>query len=164
MLHPTKEELFSILASVHDPETPAVNVVEMGIVRDVEFSGGAVHVTITPTYSGCPAMKVIEDDIVASLRSAGYENTFVATVSSPAWTTAWLSDSTKRKLKTYGIAPPQQIPEEVILLLPTIQETVPCPFCESSETEVRSDFGSTACKALHYCNNCRQPFEHLKEI
>jgi len=161
---PTKEEFFTILTGVHDPEIPAVNVVEMGMVRNVEFSGGAVHVEITPTYSGCPAMKIIEDDIIAALRSAGYNNTFVTTVYSPAWTTEWLNDSAKEKLKAYGIAPPRKISDEVILLLPTIQETVPCPFCESSETEVRSDFGSTACKSLHYCNHCRQPFEHLKEI
>ena len=164
MLRPTKEQLLAILSEVHDPEIPAVDVVEMGIVRNVEFSGGAVHVEITPTYSGCPAMKVIEDDILASLRSAGYENAFVTTVYSPAWTTAWLNESTKQKLKEYGIAPPRNIAGEVILLLPTIQGTVPCPFCESSETEVRSDFGSTACKSLHYCTHCRQPFEHLKEI
>ena len=161
---PTKEELFKILAGVHDPEIPALNIVEMGIVRDAEFNGGAIRVEITPTYSGCPAMKIIEDDIIAALRSAGHENAFVTTVYSPAWTTEWLNDSTKQKLKAIGIAPPGKIAGEVLLLIPTIQETVACPFCDSKETEVRSDFGSTACKSIHYCNQCKQPFEHLKKI
>ena len=89
---------------------------------------------------------------------------FVNTVYSPAWTTNWLSSSTKEKLKAYGIAPPEESAGEVIVLLPTIKETVSCPFCGTNETEVRSEFGSTACKSIHYCNNCRQPFEHLKEI
>ena len=160
----TKEKLLNILSEVHDPEIPALNVVEMGIVRDVEFSGEAVHVEITPTYSGCPAMKTIEDDIIAAFRTNGYTNIFVNTVYSPAWTTNWLSDSTKEKLKAYGIAPPGKSTNEVIILLPTIKETVACPFCESNETELRSEFGSTACKSIHYCNNCKQPFDHLKEI
>jgi ring-1,2-phenylacetyl-CoA epoxidase subunit PaaD len=162
--HSTKEELLNILMEVHDPELPVLNIVEMGIVRNAEFRGEAVCVEITPTYSGCPAMKVIEDDIIAALRSSGYANVFVNTVYSPAWTTNWLSNSTKEKLKAYGIAPPEESRSEVIVLLPTIKESVSCPFCESNETELRSDFGSTACKSIHYCNNCRQPFEHLKEI
>ena len=164
MPHPTKEKLLNILSEVHDPEIPALNVVEMGIVRDVEFSGEAVHVEITPTYSGCPAMKIIEDDIIEAFRTIGYTNIFVNTVYSPAWTTNWLSDSTKEKLKAYGIAPPGKSTNEVIILLPTIKKTVACPFCESNETELRSEFGSTACKSIHYCNNCKQPFDHLKEI
>ncbi len=153
-----------MLSEVHDPEIPVVNIVEMGIVKNVEFSGEAVRVEITPTYSGCPAMKIIEDDIITAFRSNGYENIFVNMVYSPPWTTNWLSDSTKEKLKAYGIAPPGKLTDEVIVLLPTIEETVACPFCESKETELRSDFGSTACKAIHYCNSCNQPFEHLKEI
>ncbi len=164
MHHATKEELLNILREVHDPEIPIVNVVEMGIVRNVEFNGEAIRVEITPTYSGCPAMKIIEDDIIAAFKSNRYKNIFVDTVYSPAWTTHWLSDATKEKLKAYGIAPPGKSTDEVIVLLPTIKEAVPCPFCESNETELRSDFGSTACKAIHYCNNCKQPFEHFKEI
>ena len=164
MSHSTKEELLAILTAVHDPEIPVLNVVEMGIVRNVEFSGEAVHVEITPTYSGCPAMKIIEDDIIAAFRSNGYTDIFVNTVYSPAWTTNWISDSTKEKMKAYGIAPPGKSADAVIFLLPTLQETVACPFCESHETDLRSDFGSTACKSIHYCNNCRQPFEHFKEI
>jgi ring-1,2-phenylacetyl-CoA epoxidase subunit PaaD len=162
--HTTKESLLRILTEVNDPEIPVLNIVEMGIVRNVEFTGDAVYVDITPTYSGCPAMKVIEDDIVIALKSKGYTNTFVNTVYSPAWTTNWLSNSTKEKLKSYGIAPPGKTADEVIVILPTIEATLACPFCESNETELRSDFGSTACKSIHYCNNCRQPFEHLKEI
>lgn len=164
MHHATKEELLNILSEVHDPEIPIVNVVEMGIVRNVEFNGEAIRIVITPTYSGCPAMKIIEDDIIAAFKSNGHTNVFVDTVYSPAWTTNWLSDATKEKLKAYGIAPPGKFTDEVIVLLPTIKEAVACPFCESNETELRSDFGSTACKAIHYCNNCKQPFEHFKEI
>lgn len=164
MHYSTKEELLNLLREVRDPEIPVLSVVEMGIVRDVQYSGEAVHVEITPTYSGCPAMKIIEDDIITAFRSNGYSNIYVHTVYSPAWTTNWLSDSTKQKLKDYGIAPPGRIADEVIVLLPTIKETIACPFCESNETELRSDFGATACKSLYYCNSCRQAFEHLKEI
>jgi len=161
---PSKEELLNILSEVHDPEIPVLDVVEMGIVRNAEFSGGAVRVDITPTYSGCPAMRTIEEEIVGALKEKGYEDVLVNTVHSPAWTTEWLTDATKLKLKVYGIAPPGRIDNGVIVVLPAISGSIACPFCESRDTEVRSDFGSTACKSLHYCNSCRQPFEHFKEI
>ena len=160
----SKQDLLEILTGVCDPEIPVLNIVEMGIVRDVEFIGNSVRVDITPTYSGCPAMKVIQDDIVVALNSRGFKNVSVNTVYSPAWTTAWLSDSTKLKLKEYGIAPPKESSNNVIVLLPTKDNSMICPFCDSSETQLRSEFGSTACKSLYYCNNCRQPFEHFKEI
>ncbi|MGA7161300.1 MAG: 1,2-phenylacetyl-CoA epoxidase subunit PaaD [Bacteroidota bacterium] len=153
-----------ILSEVHDPEIPVLNIVEMGIVRNVEFSEGRVNVEITPTYSGCPAMKVIEDDIVTALNVNGFTNINVNIVYSPVWTTEWLSSSTKQKLKDYGIAPPRRSEDEVIILLPRLRESVACPFCGSKETELRSEFGSTACKSFYYCNNCKQPFEYFKEI
>ncbi|HTY11849.1 MAG TPA: 1,2-phenylacetyl-CoA epoxidase subunit PaaD [Bacteroidota bacterium] len=164
MHHPSKDELLNILSGVHDPEIPALDVVEMGIVRNAECSGGAVQVDITPTYSGCPAMRAIEDDIIAALKNEGFEDVLVNTVYSPAWTTEWLTDSAKLKLKINGIAPPGRSAHGVIVILPTIRQSLACPFCESHDTEVRSEFGSTACKSLHYCNNCKQPFEHFKEI
>jgi ring-1,2-phenylacetyl-CoA epoxidase subunit PaaD len=163
-MSPTKEELLKILSTVCDPEIPVLNIVEMGIVRDVEFIGKSVRVDITPTYSGCPAMKVIQDDIVSALGAKGYHSVSVNTIYSPAWTSDWMDDATKQKLKGYGIAPPESSSSKVIVLLPSKNEIVPCPFCESSETELRSAFGSTACKSFYYCNSCKQPFEHFKEI
>jgi ring-1,2-phenylacetyl-CoA epoxidase subunit PaaD len=160
----SKEELLEILAGVCDPEIPVINIVEMGIVRDVELIGKSIRVDITPTYSGCPAMKVIQDDIVSALHSKGFKSVSVNTVYTPAWTTAWLGDTTKQKLKEYGIAPPKMSSGNVIVLLPTKNSPMSCPFCDSSETELRSEFGSTACKSFYYCNNCKQPFEHFKEI
>lgn len=160
----TKEELLEILTHVVDPEIPVLNVVEMGIVRTVEFAAGRVRVEITPTYSGCPAMREIQEDIVTELNSRGFRNVSVDTVYAPAWTTEWLTGSAKQKLKDYGISPPGNTTDEVIVLLPMIGKNISCPYCESNDTELRSEFGSTACKAFHYCNSCRQPFEHFKEI
>lgn len=160
----SREQLLEILSLVVDPEIPVLNVVEIGIVRDASFMAGRVHVEITPTYSGCPAMKEIQDDIVAALNSSGFRNVTIETVYAPAWTSDWLTDSAKQKLTSYGIAPPGKASGEVIVLLPTIGRNITCPFCNSNDTELRSEFGSTACKAFHYCNNCKQPFEHFKEI
>jgi ring-1,2-phenylacetyl-CoA epoxidase subunit PaaD len=163
-MSPTEEEVLNILSTVCDPEIPVLNIVEMGIVRGVEINGISIRVDITPTYSGCSAMKVIQDDIVSALEANGYHSVSINTVYSPAWTSDWMDDATKQKLKEYGIAPPEKTSSEVIVLLPTKNEIVPCPFCESSETELRSAFGSTACKSFYYCNSCKQPFEHFKEI
>ena len=163
-MSPTKEELLNILSTVCDPEIPVLNIVEMGIVRGVEISGMSVRVDITPTYSGCPAMKVITDDIVSALGAHGFHSVSINTTYSPAWTSDWMNDATKQKLKEYGIAPPATTSNEVIVLLPARNEIIPCPFCKSNETELRSAFGSTACKSYYYCNSCKQPFEHFKEI
>ena len=160
----TKVEILGILSRIADPEIPVLNIVEMGIVRDAEVKGGTVHVDITPTYSGCPAMKVIQDDIVSALKAHGFPNVSVNTIYSPAWTTAWMSDATKLKLKEYGIAPPGNRTERVVVLIPGMKEVIPCPFCGSERTELRSEFGATACKSLLYCADCRQPFEYFKDI
>ncbi len=160
----SREQLLEILSHVVDPEIPVLNVVEMGIVRDALFTAGRVRVEITPTYSGCPAMKEIQDDIIAALNSKGFRNVSIETVYAPAWTSEWLTGAAKQKLKLYGISPPGKTTDEVIVLLPTIGGNNPCPFCDSNDTELRSEFGSTACKAFHYCINCKQPFEHFKEI
>jgi ring-1,2-phenylacetyl-CoA epoxidase subunit PaaD len=158
---PTKEETFQFLTEINDPEIPVLNIVEMGIVKEVELQGDSVRVVITPTYSGCPAMKVIEEEIVSALQKKGFENVTTRTVFSPSWTTDWLSEETKRKLKEYGIAPPGKASADDSS---RITKNIHCPFCDSDNTELRSEFGSTACKSLHYCNNCQQPFEHFKCI
>jgi ring-1,2-phenylacetyl-CoA epoxidase subunit PaaD len=177
----SKEKVLQILASVLDPEIPVVSVVDMGIIRDVRWqeSDSSLHVDITPTYSGCPAMQVIEEDVSKALRHAGYQRVVVNRVFSPAWTTDWMSEEGKKRLKKYGIAPPQcvaapthQVSDEPVTIgarksSPTSigrEEVIPCPFCDSQETELRSQFGATACKAFYFCNACRQPFEYFKPI
>lgn len=150
----SKEDVLSILRQVKDPEIPVLDVVEMGIVREVRPQGETgVEVDITPTYSGCPAMHVIEREIEQALSSRGFSQVKVNMVYAPAWTSEWLTEEAKQKLEAYGIAPPR------------CNESVrACPFCGSKETELRSEFGSTPCKALCYCTSCQQPFEYFKVI
>ena len=161
----SREAILEILDSVMDPEVPVLSVRELGIVRDVEVGvSGAVTVTVTPTYSGCPAIRVIEEDIVSAIRSAGFSDVRVQTVYAPAWTTDWIGPAARAKLKAYGIAPPVRTePSELVQLLRT-PRTPQCPYCDSRETEVRSEFGSTACKSVCWCRSCRQPFEEFKAI
>ena len=150
------DPVWDILSTVMDPEVPALSVVDLGIVRDVDVDAdGTVTVSITPTYSGCPAMRVIEEDIVAALRAGGWPNARVRTVYSPAWSTDWIGPDARRKLETYGIAAPELVP---------LTRRVACPFCGSRETTMRSEFGPTACKAVMYCRGCEQPFELFKAI
>jgi ring-1,2-phenylacetyl-CoA epoxidase subunit PaaD len=163
----TTDEIWRILERVPDPEVPAISVVDLGIVRDVRIdAGGATTVDVTPTYSGCPAMLEIERAIVGTLASHGVPNVEVRTVFTPAWTTDWMSDAAREKLRAYGIAPPERTNE--LALVPLMRrggvETLACPFCGSRATETRSHFGSTACKSLHFCTSCHQPFEHFKAI
>jgi len=162
----TREQVLDYLAEVKDPEIPVLDVVEMGIVRDARLEGDTLHVDITPTYSGCPAMRAIEEEIVRTLRAKGFENVVVHTVFREAWTTDWMTEEAKRKLEKYGIAPPPKTDDALWLALPfaTQPKPVRCPFCGSEDTERTSEFGSTACKSLHFCRACRQPFEHFKCI
>ena len=163
----TRDEVFEILDTVKDPEVPVLSVVELGIVRDVRVDGEAVTVTLTPTYSGCPAMRVIEDDITAALVERGLGPVRIETVFAPAWTTDWLSEDAKRKLEAYGIAPPGPAAPETLVSLtraPSATTTPRCPYCHSRDTVVKSDFGSTACKSICFCNACHQPFEMFKAI
>jgi ring-1,2-phenylacetyl-CoA epoxidase subunit PaaD len=158
-------ERLSILAAleeVKDPEVPVLSVVELGIVRDVEVEHGHVTVVVTPTYSGCPAMQVIEDDIRTALAGRGWKNVRIRTVYSPAWTTDWMTPDAREKLRAYGIAPPGAA--EPALVSIGRKGTVQCPFCGSTNTRHTSEFGSTSCKALHVCNDCTQPFEEFKAI
>lgn len=160
-------EIWSWLEEVIDPEIPVLNVVEMGIVRDVKVGEeDEVIITITPTYSGCPAMNAIEMEIQNKLRGKGLEEFKVLTDFKESWTTNWLTDHAKQKLKEYGIAPPNDTDnnDDFLTNLKGSQKIIPCPYCDSMETELKSEFGSTACKSLYYCNNCDQPFEHFKCI
>lgn len=158
-----RERVLDVLDSVKDPEVPVLSVVELGIVRDIEFAGDAVTVVVTPTYSGCPAMQVIEDDITAALHAAGFADVRTRTVYTPAWTTDWIPEAAREKLRAYGIAPPGHSGVHAPVQLRRAAK-VRCPFCGSENTSLRSDFGSTACKALHFCNACTQPFEEFKTI
>ncbi|GAB5418373.1 MAG: phenylacetate-CoA oxygenase subunit PaaJ [Crocinitomicaceae bacterium] len=156
----TKDEIWAYLEEVFDPEVPVLTVVDLGVVRNVEVEGDACKITITPTYSGCPAMKRIEDDIVEKLNEKGIENVSVELVLAPAWTTDWLTESGKQKLKEYGIAPPEDEPDKSVLFADPF--VVPCPKCDSKDTRLVSQFGSTACKAHYQCNDCLEPFDYFK--
>ena len=162
----SKSKIWSWLEEVIDPEIPVLNVVEMGIVRDVEFDNGGLIVKITPTYSGCPAMNAIEMEIHKKLKEKGIENFRVVTDYKESWTTDWMTDHAKKKLKDYGIAPPDKTSQNDNFLanLKGSQKIVPCPWCDSLDTVLESEFGSTACKSQYYCNGCDQPFEHFKCI
>jgi ring-1,2-phenylacetyl-CoA epoxidase subunit PaaD len=152
--------IWDILGEVMDPEVPALSVVDLGIVRDVDVDAdGAVTVSVTPTYSGCPAMEVIEADIIAALRAGGWPNARVRRVYSPAWTTDWLNAGARAKLTAYGIAPP-----EPFVTLKRRESSVACPYCGLGNTTMRSEFGSTACKSVMFCNACQQPFELFKSL
>lgn len=157
------ENITSLLEEVTDPEIPVLNVVEMGIVRGVAFEDQQLIVTITPTYSGCPAMQTIEEDIREVLIEKGISNFQIKTVLSPAWTTDWMTDEAREKLKEIGIAPPQKGSADKGLLMGRLRD-VKCPHCGSHETSMISQFGSTACKSLYRCEFCREPFDYFKCI
>lgn len=162
----SKSQLWSWLEEVIDPEIPVLNVVEMGIVRDVFFENDEVIVKITPTYSGCPAMNAIELEIQKKLKEKGVENFKVLTDFKESWTTDWMTNHAKEKLKEYGIAPPTETDsdDDFLTNLKGSQKVIPCPYCDSMDTKLQSEFGSTACKSLYYCDGCSQPFEHFKCI
>ncbi len=151
---------WEVAASVLDPEVPVLTIEDLGVLRDVAVEGDRVTVTITPTYSGCPAMDAIRDDVVLALMSAGFADVDVLLVLAPAWTTDWMTDAGKRKLAEYGIAPPtgRAAARGPIRL----QLSVRCPRCGSLDTRELSRFGSTSCKALYECRACLEPFDHFK--
>ncbi len=160
-----KEEIWNWLREVTDPEIPVLNIVEMGIARQVSVDGDSVTVKITPTYSGCPAMSAIEKEVKLKLAEKGVEKFEVKRDFSETWTTDWMTAEAKDKLKDYGIAPPGRTSADDDFLQ-SLKNTkvVPCPQCESLDTELQSEFGSTACKAQYVCHNCAEPFEHFKCI
>ena len=160
---PEENKIWKLLEEVCDPEIPVLNVVEMGIVRNVEISGDDILVTITPTYSGCPAMHAIEEDIKAVL-NAGYGPSLkVITSLSPAWTTDWMTDEARTKLEKEGIAPPQKGSADKALLMGKLRD-VKCPRCASTDTMMISQFGSTSCKSLYKCQACLEAFDYFKCI
>lgn len=165
MMSETIEKAWSTLEPLTDPEIPVITLRELGILRDIREGDDGLEVVITPTYSGCPAMGQIEDDVKAALQSAGITGK-VITQLSPAWTTDWITEQAKQKLRAYGIAPPHTTTEteQVVHLMrnqPAAQAVV-CPHCGSNNTTVISQFGSTACKALYKCLACREPFDYFK--
>lgn len=165
----SRDELFAILDDVKDPEVPVLSIVELGIVRDAVVTDDGVTVTVTPTYSGCPAMHEIESAIRRTLEERGVSSVRIRTTYSPPWTTDWIGAAARAKLEAYGIAPPAPSDAtELVQLRRT--ESVPesgavrCPYCKSLNVERKSEFGSTACKAIWVCRECRQPFEEFKSI
>ena len=150
----------TILQSVSDPEIPVLSIMDMGVVREVEVSGQHVHVKITPTYSGCPAMDMIASEIKKALNEGGYEAE-VELVLSPAWTTDWITENGRRELEKYGIAPPVEESADKLALMGR-SHIVKCPQCGSTNTKMVSQFGSTACKALFQCSDCLEPFDYFK--
>ncbi|WP_396659111.1 1,2-phenylacetyl-CoA epoxidase subunit PaaD [Microbacterium oxydans] len=159
-LTPT-QAAWRIAASVPDPEVPVLTIEDLGVLRAVEVDGTAVHVDITPTYSGCPAMDTIRDDVVLALTAAGFDEVFVRLVLSPAWTTDWMTQAGKSKLAEYGIAPPSG--RAAVSTGPIrLALSVRCPRCGSLDTREVSRFGSTSCKALFECRACLEPFDHFK--
>lgn len=153
----TAAEARAVVATVPDPEIPVLTIDDLGILRDVEATAeGRVVVTITPTYSGCPAMDAIRADVLAALRAHGGDDAEVRTVLAPAWSSDWISEDGRRKLREYGISPPG--PSQLLQL------GVCCPRCGSLATRLVSRFGATACQSQHVCQDCREPFDHFKEI
>lgn len=155
----TENEIWELLEEVKDPEVPVLSVVDLGIIREINRHKKGWEINITPTYSGCPAMRVIENDIIQRLEQEGVA-VKVNTVLSPPWTTDWMSEAGKKKLKEYGIAPPEdEVDKSVLFGEATI---VPCPVCDSRNTKMVSQFGSTACKAHYKCLDCLEPFDYFK--
>jgi ring-1,2-phenylacetyl-CoA epoxidase subunit PaaD len=162
-----EQEAWRVAASVVDPEIPVLTIEDLGVLREVALDGERVAVTLVPTYSGCPAIDAMRDDVILALTAAGFADVEVRTVLSPAWTTDWMSDAGKQKLRDFGIAPPTlrqaqgpgygQGPVKLRL-------AVKCPRCESIDTREVSRFGSTSCKALYECRACLEPFDHFKAL
>lgn len=168
MSAPTRPDARTVVARVVDPELPMLTLHDLGVVRAVAVDGDAVTVTITPTYSGCPAVEEMRHDLATALTGAGYARVEVRTVFSPAWSTDWISDDGRRKLADAGIAPPGRVGPRtagpVPLTLTAPSTAVRCPHCGAPATDELSRFGPTACTALRRCPSCREPFEHMKEM
>ncbi len=151
-----REKLYALLGEVCDPEIPVLTLEDLGVLRDITVADGQVTVTITPTYNGCPALDTMRADIEEKLSAAGYRNVQVAQRLSPAWTTDWMSEAGRKKLRDYGIAPPVGHGQA--------GQRVQCPQCGSDRVKRISEFGSTACKAMYRCEDCREPFDYFKCI
>lgn len=160
----TKEQVWEFLSEIPDPEIPVITIEELGVLREVEILTDKVVITITPTYTGCPAMKLFEDEIISTLKTKGIDHVEIKMVYSPAWTTDWMSEKAKEKLEAYGIAPPVDGSQDKGILFESGPKKVRCPQCKSTNTTLKSQFGSTACKALYSCNDCLEPFDYFKCI
>ena len=161
-MHQREQDILTILEDVCDPEVPVLSILDLGIVRNVKFEEDQVEIVITPTYSGCPAMDAISMGIRLKLMEHHYKNVKITHALSPAWTTDWMSEKGKEKLKAYGIAPPN--PKQVVCDTELFgrDEAIQCPLCNSYHTKMISRFGSTACKALYQCEDCKEPFDYFK--
>ena len=162
-----RERAYDVAASVTDPELPMVTLEDLGVLRQVQVHGTSVRVTITPTYSGCPAMATMRDDLVRRLGEEGFEQVDVALSLTPAWTSDWISERGRQALAEHGISPPGRVDRPagpVALTLSPVRRTVTCPRCGSHDVTLTSEFGSTACKAMYRCTACLEPFDHVKEI
>lgn len=165
-----KEAVMALLSAVPDPEIPVVSIEELGILREVNIDGERVEVIITPTYSGCPAMQAIQQDVCSVLAQAGITQVSVRTTLAPAWSSDWISSAGRDKLRAYGIAPPQPVARgeaqdsrQPMRFMRMPAATLPaCPHCGSAHTRLLSEFGSTSCKALYRCTACREPFDYFK--
>ena len=158
----TAANIWQALTEVKDPEIPVVSLVEMGIIRQVELIKDKVIVTMTPTFSGCPALEVMKTNIERKLRDEGIASVEVKQVLDPPWSSDWITDDARQKLKAFGLAPPPKHDgnlQEILLI-----DTVACPYCDSTNTVIKNTFGPTLCRAIHYCNDCQQPFEQFKPL
>jgi len=156
----TENDIWQILKEIPDPEVPVLNLLDLGIIRDVKFNEDEIEVVVTPTYSGCPATSMINMSIKLKLIEKGFNNIKITNQLSPAWTTDWMTEEGKLKLKAYGIAPPVYSKNSDELFSKT--DEVECPLCSSTHTHLVSQFGSTACKALYQCDDCKEPFDYFK--
>ena len=155
----------AVAATVTDPEMPMLTLVDLGVLRDVDEDGERVTVTITPTYSGCPAMATMRDDLVHALQDAGYDDVEIKVSLSPAWSSDWITEHGRDQLRAHGLSTPGKAPSGPIPLTLTPRvRAIDCPRCGSAEVRLTSEFGPTACKALYQCSECLEPFEHVKEI
>jgi ring-1,2-phenylacetyl-CoA epoxidase subunit PaaD len=155
------DEVWQILEQVKDPEIPVVSVVELGLIRAIGWDGDTLLVTMAPTFAGCPALQVMQDEIAARLRREGVPQVKVRLTYSPPWTSDWITSAARARLKAFGLAPPplvRDVPQEDLLAV------VACPHCDSTDTELKNSFGSTLCRAIYVCHGCRQPFEQFKPV
>ncbi len=156
--------IWKLFEEIPDPEIPVLSILDLGIVREIASEDDTIVITITPTYSGCPAMNLFEDDIIAKLKENNIENVRVEMTYDPPWTTDWINDEARKRLEDYGIAPPIRGSQDKGELFKEGVKNVRCPLCKSTNTKVISQFGSTACKALYKCEDCLEPFDYFKCI
>ena len=161
MVNFAREEIWRVLDEIADPEIPVVSLVEMGIVRDAQIDNDAVTIWMTPTFAGCPALDAMRTAIAAKMRVLGFTRVEVKTILTPPWTSDWITDSARAKLKAFGLAPPPKHGGNVELFFP---HEVACPYCNSTNTRVTNNFGPTLCRAIYFCRNCQQPFEQFKSL